>query len=54
MNADVPVSSMIDEDRIRWLPLAAAIASISVVGIAIGLGMPLLSVILEAAAIRQR
>ena len=48
MNADVPVSSMIDEDRIRWLPLAAAIASISVVGIAIGLGMPLLSVILEA------
>ena len=32
----------------RWLSIAAAIASISVVGIAIGLGMPLLSVILEA------
>ncbi len=32
----------------RWLPISAAIASISVVGIAIGLGMPLLSVILEA------
>ena len=30
-----------------WLSIAAAIASISVVGIAIGLGMPLLSVILE-------
>ena len=46
MNADVPLPSAID-DRIRWLPLAAAIASISVVGIAIGLGMPLLSIILE-------
>jgi MFS family permease len=32
----------------RWLPIAAAIASISVVGIAIGLGMPLLSVIMES------
>ncbi|WP_170990164.1 MFS transporter [Aquamicrobium sp. LC103] len=31
----------------RWLSIAAAIASISVVGIAIGLGVPLLSVILE-------
>ncbi|MBS3651392.1 MFS transporter [Pseudaminobacter sp. 19-2017] len=31
----------------RWLALTAAIASISVVGIAIGLGMPLLSIILE-------
>jgi MFS family permease len=33
--------------EMRWLSIAAAIASISVVGIAIGLGMPLLSVILE-------
>src|SRR5690606_23661908 len=33
---------------IRWRSIAAAIASISVVGIAIGLGVPLLSVILEA------
>ncbi len=35
------------EDRIHWLPMIAAISSISVVGIAIGLGMPLLSVVLE-------
>ena len=34
-------------EHTRWLSIAAAIASISVVGIAIGLGMPLLSVILE-------
>jgi MFS family permease len=33
---------------IRWLSVGAAIASISVVGIAIGLGVPLLSVILES------
>ncbi len=32
----------------RWLAITAAIASISVVGIAIGLGIPLLSVILES------
>lgn len=32
----------------RWLSIAAAIASISVVGIAIGLGVPLLSVIMES------
>jgi MFS family permease len=32
----------------RWLSISAAIASISVVGIAIGLGMPLLSIILES------
>ena len=36
------------EPTIRWLSITAAIASISVVGIAIGLGMPLLSVILES------
>ena len=35
-------------ETLRWLPISAAIASISVVGIAIGLGMPLLSVILES------
>lgn len=34
-------------EEMRWLSISAAIASISVVGIAIGLGMPLLSVILE-------
>jgi len=33
--------------QLRWLSLVAAISSISVVGIAIGLGTPLLSVILE-------
>lgn len=33
--------------QMRWLSISAAIASISVVGIAIGLGVPLLSVILE-------
>lgn len=37
-----------DPDKLHWLPIGAAISSISVVGIAIGLGMPLLSVILEA------
>jgi MFS family permease len=34
--------------KMRWLSITAAIASISVVGIAIGLGIPLLSVILES------
>src|SRR5262245_45314247 len=37
-----------DPEELHWLPIAAAISSISVVGIAIGLGMPLLSIILEA------
>lgn len=36
-----------DPGGLRWLSLGAAISSISVVGIAIGLGIPLLSVILE-------
>jgi MFS family permease len=36
-----------EDARMRWLSISAAIASISVVGIAIGLGMPLLSIILE-------
>lgn len=34
--------------QLRWLSLGAAISAISVVGIAIGLGTPLLSVILES------
>lgn len=34
--------------EMQWLAIGAAIASISVVGIAIGLGVPLLSVILES------
>ena len=37
----------VPETGIRWLSIGAAIASISVVGMAIGLGVPLLSVILE-------
>jgi hypothetical protein len=37
-----------DPAQLRWLPLGAAISAISVVGIAIGLGTPLLSVILES------
>lgn len=40
-----------DPDKLRWLPISAAVSSISVVGIAIGLGMPLLSVILETRGI---
>jgi MFS family permease len=36
------------QERVHWLPIVAAISAISVVGIAIGLGMPLLSVILES------
>jgi MFS family permease len=44
MTADTNVQ---DEERVHWLPMIAAISAISVVGIAIGLGMPLLSVILE-------
>lgn len=41
-------ASQADPTETRWLSIVAAIASISVVGIAIGLGVPLLSVILEA------
>ena len=36
------------DQRTHWLSISAAIASISVVGIAIGVAMPLLSVILES------
>ncbi len=35
-------------EETHWLSISAAVASISVVGIAIGLGMPLLSVVLES------
>ena len=42
------VSQHTPPTRMRWLSISAAIASISVVGIAIGLGVPLLSVILES------
>lgn len=41
------VQSENDHARVQWLAITAAVASISVVGIAIGLGMPLLSIILE-------
>lgn len=34
-------------DSVQWLSICAAVASISVVGVAIGLGIPLLSIILE-------
>jgi len=36
------------DERVHWLSVSAAIAAISVVGMAIGLGVPLLSVILES------
>lgn len=41
------VGSKFPEEGVRWPSVAAAVAAISAVGIAIGLGMPLLSVILE-------
>lgn len=47
IEAPPPVARLSAQQEIRWLSILAAIASISVVGIAIGLGMPLLSVILE-------
>jgi MFS family permease len=36
-----------DEERINWLSVGAAIVSVSVVGVTIGLGLPLLSTVLE-------
>lgn len=48
MNHDPDHSHTTDLERTHWLSISAAIASISVVGIAIGLGTPLLSVILES------
>lgn len=47
MVAAPPLSGHDGADKIRWLSIGAAIASISVVGMALGLGMPLLSIVLE-------
>ncbi len=47
MHVPSPTADGVDEP-VRWLSIAAAIAAISAVGIAIGLGMPLLSIILES------
>ncbi len=44
----VPDDAAAPPEGVRWLSIVAAIASISVVGMAIGLGVPLLSVILES------
>ncbi|MFB2552282.1 MFS transporter [Ensifer soli] len=46
MNQPAPCAPSADE-RIRWPSLIAAVAAISAVGIAIGLGLPLLSIIME-------
>ncbi|MEX0409210.1 MFS transporter [Aquibium sp. LZ166] len=48
MTRVVPSHEGAAPDRVRWLSLAAAIASITAVGVAIGLGIPLLSILLEA------
>lgn len=47
MVGSLPPGGGSDAEHVRWLSLGAAIASISAVGVAIGLGVPLLSVILE-------
>src|SRR4051812_1045867 len=47
MNDDPARTQQTGPEHTRWLSIGAAIASISVVGIAIGLGVPLLSFILE-------
>jgi MFS family permease len=47
MNDDPNRAQLTIPEHTRWLSIGAAIASISVVGIAIGLGVPLLSFILE-------
>ena len=47
MNDDPHRAQQTIPEHTRWLSIGAAIASISVVGIAIGLGVPLLSFILE-------
>lgn len=48
MTTVLPQEEREEPAELRWRSIGAAIASISVVGIAIGLGMPLLSVILES------
>jgi len=47
MTGVLPVDRGTAPEGVRWLSLGAAIASISAVGVAIGLGVPLLSIILE-------
>tara|TARA_R110000751_G_scaffold146094_7_gene249909 strand:- start:144544 stop:145734 length:1191 start_codon:yes stop_codon:yes gene_type:complete len=49
MNTDVRSSDtqQPEDDTIKWLPLSAAIAAITAVGIALGLGLPLLSIVLS-------
>lgn len=47
MASVLPTEGIETEGPTRWLSIGAAIASITVVGIAIGLGVPLLSVVLE-------
>jgi MFS family permease len=47
MNGDLAPEQTASEEM-HWLSMSAAIASISVVGIAIGLGVPLLSIVLES------
>lgn len=47
MTGALPVDRGGTPEGVRWLSLGAAIASISAVGVAIGLGVPLLSIILE-------
>jgi MFS family permease len=46
-NAMSEARPIVAEDKIHWPSLIAAIAAISAVGIAIGLGLPLLSILLE-------
>jgi MFS family permease len=47
MTGVLPVDRGTTPEGVKWLSLGAAIASISAVGVAIGLGVPLLSIILE-------
>jgi MFS family permease len=51
MDTNSPATHARVEAPIRWLPVSAAIAAISAVGIALGLGLPLLSVVLEKAGV---
>ncbi len=44
MNTETQIAA---EDTINWLSVGAAIVSVSVVGVTIGLGLPLLSTVLE-------
>ena len=48
MNENPKGFAVATPEPVRWRSISAAIASISVVGIAIGLGMPLLSIIMES------